>query len=100
MKYFSAFASGFQQIPVFPDQEKHAALSTHKRHWQFKQMSMGLKNVPASFQRITNSKLRGLIDKIYLVYLDDIVVYSKTYEEHIENLKILFERLKNAAAAV
>ena len=57
-------------------------------------MPFGLKNAPASFQRMMDSALRGLIGKICFVYLDDIVVFGRTLKEHNENLITLFERLR------
>ena len=57
-------------------------------------MPFGLKNAPASFQRMMDSALRGLIGKICFVYLDDIVVFGRTLKEHNENLITFFERLR------
>ena len=50
-------ASGFYKILVFPDHKERTVFSIHKGHWQFKQMPVGLKNTPASFQRVMNIKL-------------------------------------------
>ena len=58
-------------------------------------MPFGLKNAPATFQRMMDTALRGLIGKICFVHLDDIVVFGRTIEEHNKNLVTLLERLKS-----
>jgi len=63
---------------------------------QSKRMPFGLKNAPATFQRCMNNVLRELINKHCLVYLDDIIFFSTSLDEHLTSLKIVFEKLKNA----
>lgn len=94
---FSAFdlSAGFHQIPVEQKSRKYTAFSTNQGHFEFLQMPFGLKNAPATFQRMMNTALRGLIGKICFVYLDDIIVFGKTMEEHNRNLIILFNRLRD-----
>ncbi|VDI13598.1 Hypothetical predicted protein [Mytilus galloprovincialis] len=57
---------------------------------------MGLKNSPQMFQRLMETVLHGLTFKFCLIYLDDIIVFSKTFEDHVQHLTAVFERLKNA----
>lgn len=64
--------------------------------WQFKKMSFGLCNAPATFVRLMERVLRGLSWKICLVYLDDIIVFSKSFDEHLENLGKVIKCLKEA----
>jgi hypothetical protein len=59
-------------------------------------MPFGLTNAPATFQRVMDTALAGLKWKCCLVYLDDIVVFSKSFEDHIEDLEQVFERLRQA----
>lgn len=59
-------------------------------------MTFGLCNAPATFERLVERLLHGLSYDICLVYLDKIIVHSKTFDEQIENLKLVFERLKDA----
>ena len=94
--YFSAFdlASGFYQIMLEGDSKEKTAFSTPDGHFQFRRMPMGLKNAPATFQRAMNYVLRGLIEVICFVYLDDIIIYGRTLEEHFKNLSLLLQRLK------
>lgn len=60
-------------------------------HYEFLRMPLGLKNAPASFQRLMNSILNELIaENVCLVYLDDIIILGKNLEEHVENIKKVF----------
>lgn len=76
------------------DSAKYTGFITPEGHFQFNRMPFGLKNSPATFQRMMNSALRGLIGKICFAYLDDIIVFGRTIEEHKKNMTKLFERLR------
>lgn len=95
-KFFSAFdlSWGFWQIKLHPDSTKYTAFSTPDGHFEFLRMPFGLKNGPPTFQRMMDTAFRGLIGKICFVYMDDIVVFGSTIEEHNQNCAILFERLR------
>jgi hypothetical protein len=71
-------------------------LSEHMGLFQFKRLPMGLANSPGTFQRVMEAVLRGLSWKSCLVYLDDIIVFSKTFDEHVMHLEEVFERLAAA----
>ena len=86
--------SGYWQIPVEKDSIPKTAFTTHRGNYEFVRMPFGLKNAPAIFQRTMNHTLYDLIGKCCFVYIDDIVVFSKTPQEHAEHLKLIFERLK------
>ncbi|KRZ00651.1 Retrovirus-related Pol polyprotein from transposon 17.6 [Trichinella zimbabwensis] len=87
-------ASGYWQIEVAePDREK-TAFSTPMGLFQFKVMPFGLCNAPATFQRLMENALRGLTFKGCLVCLDDIIVYGRTEEEHLERLAKVLHRLQ------
>jgi transposase InsO family protein len=62
--------------------------------YQYRVMPFGLKNAPATFQKLMACVLSGLLGKCAHVYLDDIIVWSATYEEHIGHLRQVFERLQ------
>ncbi|KAK9296901.1 hypothetical protein QLX08_009211 [Tetragonisca angustula] len=96
-KFFSALdlSSGFHQIPMHPDSKKYTAFSTSDGHFQYNRMPYGLKNAPATFQRMMDTALRGLIDRHCFVYLDDIIIFGNTIEEHNRNLAIVFQRLRD-----
>lgn len=95
-RYFSAFdlASGFHQIGMNSKDIPKTAFSTPDGHYEYTRMPFGLKNAPPTFQRMMNKGLKGLIGNSCFVYIDDIIVYGKTIEEHNKNLRILFERLR------
>lgn len=57
-------------------------------------MAMGLCNAPATFQSLTNSVFRDLIDEFIVVYVGDLLEFSNTLEEHYTHLKTVLERLK------
>ena len=59
-------------------------------------MPFGLCNAPATFERLMEMILRGLLWKRCLVYIDDIIVYGKTFPENLQNLEMVFKRLRGA----
>lgn len=59
-------------------------------------MPFGLKTAPATFQRLMNNILKDYINKICLVYLDDIIIFSTSLQEHLDSIKLIFNRLKEA----
>jgi hypothetical protein len=70
------------------------AFQTHHGHFEFKVMSFGLTGAPHTFQKAMNSTLARLLRKCVLVFFDDILVYSKTYEEHLVHLEQIFQILQ------
>jgi len=75
--------------------DKHKMVfRTKYSHFEFLVMPFGLCNVPATFQTFMNEIFHDLLDTCVVVYLDDILVYSKTHEEHQEHLRTVLERLK------
>jgi hypothetical protein len=69
------------------------AFQTHEGHYEFRAMSFGLTGAPHTFQRAMNATLSSLLRKIVLVFFDDILVYSSTYEQHLEHLEQVFQIL-------
>src|SRR5688572_21639380 len=72
------------------------SIVTKQGIYEFTIMSFGLTNAPATFQRLMNTVLNGMINNGVMVYLDDIIIYSKTFEEHLEKLEEVFQRIKVA----
>lgn len=68
--------------------------STEDGHYEFLRMPFGLRNTTATFARVMNEERRGLINKIYLVYVGDIIILAKTRQEHLQNLEPVLERLR------
>lgn len=93
--YFSSLdiKSGFYQVPLHPDDKEKTAFNTGDGLYQFTRMSMGLSGSPASFQRMMDVVFSDLKYNTVLVCLDDILVFSKTYEKHLRNLERVFQRL-------
>ena len=73
---------------------KYTAFSTPWQLFEWLRVPFGLKGAPAAFQKYMNIALSGLLDKVCLAYLDDILVYGKTFAEHKENLRLVLRRLK------
>ena len=87
-------ASGFHQIAMHPDDRHKTAFSTPFGLFEFRRMPFGLCNSPASFQRLMQQIFSDTVFQTLLVYLDDIVVYSQSLDEHLQRLEFVFERLR------
>ncbi|CAI7809369.1 unnamed protein product [Closterium sp. NIES-54] len=88
-QWFSALdlAQGYHQLRITEDDVPKTAFRSPFGHFQWRVLSFGLTNAPASFLRAMNDVFREAIGQFVLVYLDDILVYSKTGDEHTEHLK-------------
>ncbi|GBN01029.1 Retrovirus-related Pol polyprotein from transposon 17.6 [Araneus ventricosus] len=86
--------TGYHQIEVNPDDKDKTAFVCPFGMFRYKRMPFGLKNAPATFQRLMDQFRNGLPTVNILVYLDDIVVLSETFEQHIQDLKMVFDRLR------
>ena len=89
-------SSGYWQIPMAPEDKHKTAFVTDRGLFEFNVMPFGLTNAPATFQRFMDAVLAGLKWNILLVYLDDIFVFSPTFEEHLIDLRSTFDRLRQA----
>ena len=87
--------NAYHRIRIKEGDEWKTAFRTHYGHYEYLVMPFGLTNAPATFQFYISKTLRGLIDDFCIVYLDDILVFSKSEEEHYEHLRLVIERLYN-----
>lgn len=96
--YFTTLdlTKGFYQIEVEAKDREKTAFSTLTGHYEFARMPFGLKNAPATFQRLMNEVLKDYIGKICYVYLDDIIIFSSSLQEHMDSLHKILLTLKNA----
>ena len=88
--------SGFTQLELDPHDVEKTAFRTHRGLFQFKRMPFGLRNGPSIFQRVMQNILSPYLWLFCLVYIDDIVVYSKSYEDHIDHLDKVLEVIEKA----
>lgn len=97
-KYFTTLdlTSGFHQIKMEESSIPKTAFSTEQGKWEFKRMPFGLKNAPSCFQRLMDNCLRGVQNEICAVYMDDIIVFSSSLQEHVVRLRKIFDRLRKA----
>ena len=97
-KHFTTLdlASGYHQIAVKEEDIPKTAFRTQRGHFEFVVMPFGVTNAPSTFQRMMNSLFKEDLDDFVLVYLDDILVFSATLEEHIRHIRKALEKLRTA----
>lgn len=95
-QYFTTLdlASGFHQIEVHPEDVQKTAFSVEHGLYEFVRMPFGLKNAPATFQRVMDHVLKDLIGVCCLVYMDDIIIFSSSLQEHLINLSRVLKALE------
>ena len=92
--------SGYWQVAMDPDSIDKTAFSCQSGLFQFRVLPFGVCNGPPTFQRLMEHVLSGLQWKICLLYLDDIIVFSKTFEEHLEKLSQVLSRIGKAGLKI
>ncbi|WZY93867.1 hypothetical protein YC2023_066196 [Brassica napus] len=95
-KWFSKIdlASGNHQIPIEPNDIRKTTVRTRYDHYEFVVMLFGLTNAPAAFMKMINSVFRDFLDESVIIFIDDILIYSKDEESHRKHLRAVLERLR------
>ena len=88
--------SGYLQVEMDPESREKTAFITHSGLYEYNVMPFGATNAPALFQRLMNTVFGDVQYKFLLIYLDDLVIYSSTFEEHLHHLEEVFKRLRAA----
>ncbi|GBG84337.1 hypothetical protein CBR_g38308 [Chara braunii] len=97
-KFFSKpdLKSGYHQLEIRQEDSYKIAFKTRYGHFEWLVVPFGLTNAPATFQAAMTTEFRHMLNRFVLIYLDNILVYSRSLDEHVEHLRIVLERLRQA----
>jgi hypothetical protein len=86
--------SGYNQVSIKDEYINNITSKTRYGHYEFKVVPFGLSNSPIVFMCLMNGVFREYLDNCFIVFLDDILIYSKLEEEHENNLRMVFQVLR------
>lgn len=86
--------SGYHQLKTKGSNILQSAFCTRYRHYEFVVMPFGLSNAPAAFMDLMNRVFKECLDKFMIVFIDDILIYLRDREEHVEHLRVALQTLK------
>jgi hypothetical protein len=95
-KFFSKLdlRAGYYQIRMRPADEEKTVFKTYHGHFQFRMMPFGLTNAPATFQCIMNTVFAHFLRKFVIIFLDDILIYSPSWSDHLLDLRTVLDKLR------
>ena len=93
-------ASGYHQVAVRESDRDKTAFTTPFGLYEYLRMPFGLCNAPATFQRLMQATMNDLVFQILLIYLDDLLVFSPTFQDHLLRLETVLQRLRETGLKV
>ena len=87
--------NGFHQIAIQPQDREKTAFRTRFGHFEYTVLPMGLCNAPGTFMQLMNQTFADMLDKCVLCFLDDILIFDRTEEEHVKHLREVLTRLRD-----
>jgi len=97
-RYFSVLDcySGFWQVPIKEEHKERTRFTVPQGHYEFNRLPFGLSNSPSNFQRLMDIVLKSLVGTECWVFIDDVIVFSKSAEEHAPRLENVLRRFDEA----